>query len=153
MIEKRLGELGIKLPNPEITNFQYIPMTVHQDTVFLAGQIPKIGGELYVTGKIGAEVSLTQAKESSRICVLQGLAWVQHYFGDLDRIERILRMDAYLAVVAGFDRLSEIVDAASELLISIFGEKGRHPRSVIGVLELPRKAPVLIELTIAMKKE
>jgi enamine deaminase RidA (YjgF/YER057c/UK114 family) len=153
MIQKRINELGIRIPKPEKTVFAYIPISIHKDVAYLAGQIPKCDGRLFASGRIGAEVTPADAKESARICVLQALGWLQEYIGTLDNVDRILRMDAYLAVAPGFENLSEIVDVASELLVSLFGEPGRHPRSVIGVAFLPRNAPILIELTVAIKRQ
>jgi enamine deaminase RidA (YjgF/YER057c/UK114 family) len=153
MIEERLRQLGIRIPKPEVTSFGYIPVSIYKNIAYLAGQIPKFEGSLFASGKIGCEVNLVKAKESARICILQGLGWLQEYIGSLDNVERILRMDAYLSIAPGFESLSEIVDAASDLLVSIFGESGRHPRSVIGVAFLPRNAPILIELTVAIKQQ
>jgi enamine deaminase RidA (YjgF/YER057c/UK114 family) len=151
MIEEKLKQLGIRMPAPETTEFNYIPLTLHGNVVYLAGQIAKVDGRLHSVGKVGEDVGFEQARESARICILQGLSWIRHFLGDLDRIERILRLNAFLAVIPGYEKMSEIVDAASQLLIDIFGENGRHPRAVIGVQELPKNAPVLIELTVAVK--
>ena len=150
--ESNMQKLGITLPEPENTIYDYIPLRMHRGVVYLAGQIAKIpGGELYAQGRVGEAVDLETAQESARICILQGLAWLKQELGDLDRVESVLRIDGYVAAAPDFERISEVVDAASGLLNSIFGDAGRHPRSVLGMARLPRNAPVLIEMTLAIK--
>ena len=152
MVEQKLRDLGYRLPELEMPGFNYVPCSVHNGVAYLAGQVPKVDGEVQPAGKIGAEVGFEEAQEAARRCVLNGLAWLHHELGGLDRVARVLRIDTFLAVAPGFDRMSEVIDAASDLLLGVFGENGRHPRSVIGVSELPRNAPVLIELTVAVLK-
>lgn len=150
MIERRIRDLGHVLPEPAMPGFKYIPVTIHRRVAYVAGQVPKVGDEIRPVGRVGAEVGFDQACGAARTCVLQGLAWLRHYLGSLDRVERILRLTGYLAVAPGFERMSEVTDAASDLLIDVFGENGRHPRAVVGVLALPRNAPVLLELTVGI---
>ena len=154
MIEETLRDLGYPVPEPFTPPAHSIPLTVHDGVAYVCAQIARSGdGTVHPIGKVGAEVDFEQAKEAARNCVLQGLAWLRHHLGGLDRIERVLRIRGVVALTPGFDRMSEVIDAASDLLIAAFGEDGRHPRSVIGVPELPRNAPVLIELTIAVRPD
>lgn len=153
-VRRRLAAAGIELPAPYATDFAYIPLSIHERTAFLAGQIPKTdSGAITVAGRVGGEVSLEQAQEAARVSVQQGLAWLDAGAGGLDNVARVLRMDFFVAVEDGFEEMSRIADAASGLLHTAFGEEGRHPRSVIGVRRLPRNSPVLVELTVALHAE
>ena len=140
------------LPAPEGTLYKYDPVTVHERVAYLAGQIPKQNGELAYSGSVGGEVTLEEAKHAARICAEQALAWAHASAGGLANIERVLRMDCFVAHADGFTQMSDIADAASGRLIEYLGEAGRHSRSVIGVKSLPRTAPVLIEVTMALRQ-
>jgi len=150
-IEKRLQELNIKLPEAAKTVFDYIPVTVWQNVAYISGQLPKVNNTVLVRGKVPDEVTLEQAQESARICVLQGLACLKQAIGDLNKVERILKVAGFVNSSVGFDRQPKVINAASILLREIFGEKGRHARSAIGVAELPRRSPVEIEFIVALK--
>ena len=149
----RLRERAKALPAPEGTVFNYDPITVHGRTAYLAGQISKRDGAMAYQGLVGGGVSLEDARSAARICVEQGLAWVHDRAGGLENVERVLRIDCFVAHGDGFSQISNVADAASDLLVDYFGEKGRHSRSVIGVKSLPRNAPVLIEMTLALRSE
>jgi len=149
---ERLHALGIELPAPETTVYDYIPLSIHNRVAYLAGQIPKRRDGLVAVGKAG-EIPLELAKTAARVCVEQALAWLHAEAGGLDNVERVLRMDCYVAAADGFEQISDIADAASGLLIALYGDAGRHPRSVIGVKHLPRNSPVLLELTFALKRD
>ena len=144
-------DITASLPPPETTAYAYDPITVHERTAYLAGQIPKHGGGLVCTGLVGREVSVDQAKEAARICALQALAWLNHSAGGLGNVERILQLNCFVAHADGFDGISDIADVASGVFIEAFGEAGRHPRSVIGARSLPRNSPVLINLVAALR--
>jgi len=104
-----------------------------------------------VFGKAGADVTLDVAREQARACALQGLACLKDAIGSLDKVERILKVNGYVASAPGFNAQPRVLDAASELLVEIFGEKGRHARAAVGVAELPRNAVVEVELTVAFR--
>jgi enamine deaminase RidA (YjgF/YER057c/UK114 family) len=150
MIEKKLTELGIVLPVAATPTFQYVPVTIHERLAFVSGQLPR-QGEIIVTGKVGADVDLEQAREAARLCIVQGLACLKQVLGSLDRVERILKVTGFVASAPGFNQQPKVIDAASELLVRLFGEAGRHARSAIGVAELPRNAAVEIELIVALR--
>jgi enamine deaminase RidA (YjgF/YER057c/UK114 family) len=144
--------LGQSLPNPEPTIYAYDPITVHDRTAYLAGQIPKLDGNVMVyTGLVGDAVSLEEAKHAGRICAQQALAWLNHSAGGLDNVERVLQLNCYVAHADGFDHNSDIADVVSGVLMDTFGEAGRHSRSVIGARSLPRQSPVLIDLVVALR--
>ena len=150
---ERLKAMGLVLPSPTPTHFSYLPALRYGNTVHVAGQIPKISVDtLLVQGSVGQSVSEEAAREAVRLCVLHALSWVAHLaHGNLDAVQQILRVNYYFQVgVDPSQRLSAIADAGSDLLVEIFGKHGAHPRSVIGVRELPRNAPVLLDMDVAV---
>lgn len=151
MIDRRLAELGLELPEAAQPSFNYVPVTLHAGIAYVAGQLPKVGGDVAVKGKVGREVDLATACGEARICVLQGLACLKAALGSLDRIERVLKVSGFVASAPGFNDQPKVLDAASGLLVAILGEAGRHARSAIGVAELPRDAAVEIEFTVAYR--
>ncbi len=151
MIERKLAELGLHLPEAAKPSFLYVPVVVHGNVAYVSGQLPKVGGDVRTSGKVGAEVSTDDAQEAARICVLQALAVLREALGSLDRVERVLKMNGYVASAPGFNQQPAVIDAASELLVQVFGEAGRHARAAVGVAELPRNSPVEIEFTVAVR--
>ncbi len=151
MVDQRLAALGIRLPEAAKPSFNYLPVTVHRGVAYVAGQLPKIDGEVKVRGKVGAEVDVVAAREEAKICILQGLACLRSALGSLDRIEQVLKINGYVASAPGFNDQPKVLDAASDLLVEIFGERGRHARAAVGVAELPRNAAVEIEMIVAFR--
>ena len=152
MIDTRLKTLGIRLPEAAKPSFNYVPVTLHRGVAYVAGQLPKVDGEVKVKGKVGADVDLTTAREEARICILQGLACLRSALGSLDRIDQILKINGYVASAPGFNDQPKVLDAASDLLVEIFGDRGRHARAAVGVAELPRNAAVEIEMTVSFRE-
>lgn len=150
MISSRISSLGLQLPAPARPSFDYVPVVVHAGTAWVSGQIAKVDGELRVFGKVGADLDIATARAEARICVLQALAQLDAALGSLDRIERVLKLTGFVASAPGFGSQPQVIDGASGLLVEIFGEAGRHARSAIGVSELPRNAPVEIEMVVAV---
>lgn len=151
MIADRLAELGLTLPQAADPSFNYLPVTLHNGVAYVSGQMPKVDGEVRVFGKVGGEVDLETARGEARICILQGLACVEAALGSLDRVTRILKVNGYVASARDFNAQPKVLDAASDLLVEIFGEAGRHARAAVGVAELPRNAAVEIEMTVAFE--
>ncbi|MFD2741327.1 RidA family protein [Sulfitobacter aestuarii] len=130
------------------TIYAYEPAKRSGNILFLAGQIAKISDtEIHAAGRCGDTIDLTTAKESAEIAARQGLGWLEAQLGEGEKVRQILRMDVFVAVSPEFEFISEVADAASQVFIDAFGGPGRHPRSVIGVMRLPRNAPVLLEIT------
>lgn len=152
MIERRLAELGIVLPEAVVPAFQYVPVTVFDRLVFVSGQLPR-QGEMLVTGKVGSEVTVERAREAARLCIVQALAGMKQALGSLDRIERILKLTGFVASAPQFNLQPKVIDAASELLVEVFGDSGRHARSAVGVAELPRNVSVEIELIAGLRPD
>ncbi|MHA6731386.1 RidA family protein [Devosia sp. A369] len=151
MIDARLKQLGIVLPDAAAPSFNYVPVVLHRGVAYVSGQMPKVDGEVRVFGKVGAEVDLETARGEARICILQGLACLRLALGSLDRIEQIIKINGFVASAPGFNAQPKVLDAASDLLAEIFGEPGRHARAAIGAAELPRNAAVEIEMTVAYR--
>lgn len=151
MLEDKLKSLGYTLPEPAAPSFQYVPVTIHNGVAYVSGQLPKVDGEVRTFGKVGAEVSIEDAQESARICILQGLSCLVDAIGSSDRIEQVLKINGYIASAPGFNMQPKVLDAASHLLVEALGDVGRHARTAVGVAELPRDAPVEIEMTVAVR--
>jgi enamine deaminase RidA (YjgF/YER057c/UK114 family) len=152
-MRRRLALLGLRLPDVKPPAYHYVPVVVHGGIAYVSGQLPWQDDKLEHTGKVLKDVTLEQAAEAARRCTLQALAWLnQSLTGGLDEIERALRVTGYVASSPGFDQQPTVIDAASEMLIKVFGHAGHHTRSAIGVAELPRNAPVEIEFIFAIKR-
>lgn len=143
--ESKLRELGINLPEPPPAAGLYAPVTRAGDLVFVAGQVPIVDGKPASLGKCGDAVSIEQAAELARICTLQALALVRQSLGSLDAVSSVPRVAGYVAAATGFTQAPQVVNGASQLLLDVFGEQGRHARVAIGVAELPLNVPVEIE--------
>ncbi|MEX2534759.1 MAG: RidA family protein [Trueperaceae bacterium] len=147
-IGSRLSELGLSLPEAVKPAFQYAAVVQSGDQAFVSGQLPKTGGDhgLLHYGKVDGEVSLEQGRECARLCVLHALSVLVHTLGEgaLDRIEQVVQVTGFVAASPDFYGHPKVIDGASELLVEIFGERGRHARAAVGVSSLPRNAPVEI---------
>lgn len=144
-IAERLAASGIVLPpvSPPAGNYQLC--VVDSGLVYVGGHGPIAGNEI-VRGKVGRDLTLEQGRTAARMVALSILATLQSELGELDRIERILRVFGMVNVAPGFDRTPAVIDGCSDLLVEIFGDAGRHTRAAIGVVELPFGIAVEIEL-------
>ncbi|MBS0155885.1 MAG: RidA family protein [Nitrospira sp.] len=150
--EAKLKELGVTLPDPPKPVANYVPVVRVGDLLFLSGVLPSRDGELIMTGKLGQELTIEQGKEASRAAVLNGLSIVRHAAGSLDRVRQIVKMVGHIASAPGFTDQPQVLNGASDLLVSVFGDAGRHARVAVGATELPRQAPVEIELIVELAK-
>ncbi|MFF3567928.1 RidA family protein [Nocardia jiangxiensis] len=142
---ENLSRLGLGLPAVAAPAGAYIPALRSGSLVYTSGQLPFVGGELSAVGKVGAEVSLEQAKQAAQLCALNALAAVHDLVG-LDSVVRIVKVVGFVASAPGFNEQPQVINGASELLGELFGEAGTHARSAVGVFELPRNTPVEVEL-------
>jgi len=147
-IENKLHELGLTLPDVPKPVAAYIPAKKSGNLVFTAGQLPMVNGELILKGLLGQDVEMEDANKAARICALNALAAIKGVIGDLDEIKQIVRVVGYVASVQTFTQQPAVVNGASELLVEIFGEAGKHARSAVGMAVLPLNASVEIELTV-----
>ena len=146
--DDKLVELGLTLsvaPKPVAT---YVPAVRVGDLLYLSGVLPSRDGQLVMTGKLGDTLSIEQGMEAWKIAVLNALAIVRSEVGSLDYIKRIVKMVGHIASAPGFTGQPEVLNGASDLLVAVFGDRGRHARVAVGAAELPRQAPVEIELIV-----
>jgi enamine deaminase RidA (YjgF/YER057c/UK114 family) len=147
-VESKLAELGLTLPDVVPPLASYVPAVASGEYVFTSGQLPMVNGKLGLTGKVGAEVTAEEAKAQARICALNALAAVKSVIGDLDRIERVVKVVGFVASAPDFTGQPGVVNGASELLGEALGEAGVHARSAVGVAVLPLDAPVEVEIQV-----
>jgi enamine deaminase RidA (YjgF/YER057c/UK114 family) len=142
----RLAALGLTLPPVTAPVAAYVPALRTGSYVYVSGQLPVVGGKLPAVGKVGAEVSAEDAAALARTCALNALAAAASVAGGLEAIRRIVKVTGFVASAPGFVGQPQVINGASELLIEVFGEEGKHARSAVGVAELPLNAPVEVEL-------
>lgn len=143
---RRLAALGLTLPAVTLPLAAYVPAVRSGSLVYTAGQLPVVEGQLLATGKVGAEVGAHEAAALARTCALNALAAVVSVTGSLSAIRRIVKVTGFVASAPNFTGQPQVVNGASELLLEVFGESGRHARSAVGTAVLPLDAPVEIEL-------
>jgi enamine deaminase RidA (YjgF/YER057c/UK114 family) len=146
-VTDRLAELGLTLPPVAAPVAAYLPAVRTGDLVYTSGQLPTVSGEMAATGRVGAEVSTEDATAAARTCALNALAAVDALVG-LDAVRRVVKLVGFVASAPGYTDQPLVVNGASELLGAIFGEAGQHARSAVGVAELPKGAPVEVELIV-----
>jgi len=144
--EYRLAALGLTLPAVTPPLAAYVPAVRSGGLVYTAGQLPVVDGQLLATGKVGAEVGAHEAEALARTCALNALAALVSVTGSLSAIRRIVKVTGFVASAPDFAGQPQVVNGASELLLEVFGEAGRHARSAVGTAVLPLNAPVEVEL-------
>ncbi len=143
----RLAGLGLQLPGVSPPGGAYVPAVRSGNLVFVSGQAPVTNGQLAAAGKVGGDVTPERATELSRQCALSALAAIDDAVG-LDQVVRVVKVVGFVASAEGFTGQAGVVNGASELFLAVFGDAGRHARTSVGVAELPRGAPVVIEVTV-----
>ena len=145
-IDAKLAELGIAVPAAAAPIANYIGYNIVGSMVVVSGQIPVVDGKIAVTGKVGASVSIEQAQAAARICFVNLLAQLKAATGgDLDRVKRVVRLGGFIAAGPDFTQHALVMNGASDMAVAVFGEKGRHARTTIGVPSLPGDAAVEVE--------
>jgi len=145
-IEQKLKAAGITLPPPPTPMGGYVPAVRTGNLVFISGQLPRWGEEMRYTGKVDAELPLAEAKAAARLAAQNAVSVLQAAIGDLDLVTRIVKLTGSVASSPGFTNQPPVINAASEVMVEIFGDAGRHARMSVGVAELPGRASVAIEL-------
>ncbi|MHC4219558.1 MAG: RidA family protein [Planctomycetota bacterium] len=146
-VEQRLAAAGVSLPQAPKPVAAYVPAVKSGNLVFVSGQVPFRDGELVAQGRVPSAVSPQQARKAARQCVLNALAVLSDALdGDLDRVRRIVRVGVFVACDPGFDGQPQVANGASELLVEVFGEAGRHARAAVGSVALPLGAAVELDL-------
>lgn len=151
IVEKRLEEMGIRLPELSAPKALYVPVVQTGKLCFVSGQIPMLDGQMLYAGKVGAERTLEEGQEAARICAVNLLAALRAHLGDLDRIRRVVKLQAFVNSQTGFMQQHIVVNAASQLLYDALGEKGHHARTAVGTNQLPMDATVEIEAIVEVE--
>ncbi|MEW6684553.1 MAG: RidA family protein [Nitrospirota bacterium] len=151
--EKRLEALGLTLPPPPKPVASYVPAVRSGALLFLSGILPMQDGKPAWTGKLGRELTVEQGAEAARLACLNALAVVKAELGTLDTVKRIVRLGGHVASADGFTQQPAVVNGASDLLVTIFGEAGRHARLALGAHELPLGAAIELELIVEVASD
>ena len=141
----RLRDLGIELPTPMAPIANYVPFVRTGDLIVVSGQIPARDGKIAFTGKLGGGVSLETGTEAAALCFVNLLAQLRAAIGDLGKLKRVVRLGGFIACTPDFTQHAVVMNGASDLAVSVFGDAGRHARSTIGVPSLPGDASVEVE--------
>lgn len=149
-IDARLAELGITLPEPAAPVAAYVPVVVAGGLAHVSGQVSIVGGQL-LKGRLGEDLSLEQGVEGARACGLMILAQLKAALGSLDRVERIVKLGAFINSTADFTDQPKVANGASELMAEVFGEAGKHARSAVGVPSLPLGVAVEVDAIVAVR--
>lgn len=149
--EERLRELGVVLPEAPAPAGLYAPLVQTGPLLYVSGQIPVRDGQILRHGKCGESVTIDEAAALARQCALQALALVRQHLGTLDRVVRAVRVGGYVASAPMFTEHPTVINGASQLLLDVFGEAGRHARIAIGVAELPLGVPVEVEFLFEVR--
>ena len=141
-------DLGISIPNAPKPAGSYVPVVLTGKLAFVSGQIPIKDGQVVYQGKVGDTQSIGDAQEAAKLCVINGLAQIEAYCGTLDNLEKIIKISGFVNSTKDFTEHPKVINAASDLLMKIFDEKGRHSRIAIGVSSLPLNATVEIDMVV-----
>jgi enamine deaminase RidA (YjgF/YER057c/UK114 family) len=145
-IDKRLQELGIVVPQPAAPVANYVGWVKAGNLVFTSGQVPLKDGKFHFQGKVGGEISLEQAAEAARICAINVIAQIKGALdGDLDRVKRVVKLVVFVNASPDFTDQPKVANGASDLMVEVFGDKGKHARSAVGAGSLPLNVAVEVE--------
>ncbi len=149
-VEERLKALGLEIPEASSPAANYVPYVVSGGLIFVSGQLPVEGGEMMYKGRLGDGVSEEEGYEAAKLCGVNILAQVKRALdGDLDRVQRVVRLGGFVASTPEFTAHPRVVNGASDLMVDVFAEKGRHARAAVGVSALPLGVSVEVEALVA----
>ncbi|MHA1723188.1 MAG: RidA family protein [Candidatus Baldrarchaeia archaeon] len=151
-VEKKLESLGLSLPKPPKPVAAYIPAVKTGNVIFISGQIPVVEGKVRYKGKVGQDISVEEGYEAAKICALNALSIIKDIVGSLDKVKRIVRIVGYVNCTEDFEEPHKVVNGASEFLVKIFGEKGRHARLALGSNALPLGAAIELEMIVEVEE-
>ncbi len=145
-IDNRLKALGVDLPTPAKPVANYVPFVKTGNLVYVSGQVPNLHGELKFIGRVGKEINMEDAKKAARLCGVNLLAHLKSACeGDLDKVVRCVKLVGFVNAIEGYTQQPEVVNGCSDLMVEVFGDKGRHARSAVGAGSLPRNVAVEVE--------
>jgi len=151
MIEEKIIQMGITIPEAAKPLAAYIPALQVGNLVMTSGQVPIAAGVIKYQGKVGKDLTEEEGKEAAKLCSLNCLAAIKSLIGTLDKIKRVLKLTVFVNSAEGFNAQPKIANGASEFLVEIFGDAGKHVRSAVGVNELPLNSAVEIEMIVEVK--
>jgi len=149
-VEDKLKELHIILPEVQPAG-NYLPAIRTGNLIFVSGQLPKMEGKIAFRGRVGKDLNLESARRAARACIANILAVLKQELGSLEKVRKIVRLAGYINTYPGFNDHSRVMDAASDLLVEIFGEAGKHSRVAVGVVELPLGAAIEMEMIVEVR--
>ena len=145
------AQLGYSFDGEIKIGGNYVSVVRHGTQIFVSGQIPRVGNEVVVVGRVGVEVPLPKAQLAAKVCAMRALALLQQSLGTLDKVSQVLRITVFVQSAQDFTQQSEVADGASEVLYTILGEAGSHTRTSVGVYQLPKSAAVELDLIAAVE--
>ena len=149
-VDARLADLSIDLPTAAAPAANYIPSVNQDGMLYISGQLPMRDGTLLFQGKCGRDLDLANAREAARLCGINIIAQAKAALGDLDRVARIVKLTGFVNGTAEFDQQPQVINGASDLMVEVFGDAGRHTRSAVGVASLPFGVAVEIDAILAV---
>ncbi len=149
-VDARLAELSIALPTAAAPAANYVPWVVQESMLYVSGQVPMRDGALHYQGKCGHDLDLAAARDAARLCGLNVIAQAKAALGDLDRVARVVKLTGFVNGTPEFDQQPQVINGASDLMVEVFGDAGRHARSAVGVASLPFGVAVEIEAILAV---
>ena len=150
-IDKRLAELGIELPSAPSPAGNYVPCVQVDKLLYLSGAICLVDGEMTHTGKIGESRDILYGQKAARVCALNLLAMAKSFLGDLEKISRVVQLNGFVNGVPGFTESPAVINGASDLIVELMGERGRHTRAAVAVTGLPKDTTVEIQAVFEVK--
>jgi enamine deaminase RidA (YjgF/YER057c/UK114 family) len=149
--EARLAELGLELPNPTKPTANYVPAVRVGNLLFVSGHGPQRDGKMHFVGKIGQDLTVEEGYRAAQSVALKCLASVREVLGDLDRVKRVVKLLGMVNCTPDFEQHPQVINGASDILVNLFGEEGRHARSAVGMNALPRGISVEIEMILEVE--
>jgi enamine deaminase RidA (YjgF/YER057c/UK114 family) len=147
-LDSAIHASGHKLDGPILIGGNYVSVVQDGSLAWVSGQIPRVGNTIVATGRVGSDVSLSQAQMATQVCVLRALTLLRQSLGSLDRVAQVLRVNVFVQCAPDFTQQSEVADAASNLLQEVLGDAGRHTRTSLGVYQLPKNAAVEVDMVV-----
>ena len=145
-IESRVAELNLQIPEAPGAVASYVPWVRTVNLVITSGQLPFRDGEIVYAGKLGLELDVDAGYQAARLCAINGLAQLRSAVGSLDKVKRIIRLEGNVHSAAGFQGQPQVLNGASELINEVFGERGQHTRTALGIFEMPLNAAVQLSV-------
>lgn len=147
-VEQRIRELGIRLPEPAAPVANFVPFTRVGRLVFISGQVPTDEEGRLIAGQVGTDFTVEEATKIARQVGLTLISVIRTAAGELDRVIRIVKINGYVNAAPGFERQPQVVNGVSDLLVEVFGDRGRHARAAVGAASLPGNVPVEVEAIV-----